>query len=134
MKKLLFSFVLLSVWSGVSAEQIRVSQAASIAEKYLGEAVNVGQNLAPAKMKGLQMSAESPEYYVFNTDGKKGFVIISGDDELTEMVGYSNEGEFRSENAPENLRAWLDGYAAFVRSVRDGESRPAKILLKEKNG
>lgn len=124
MKKLLFSFVLLSVWSGVSAEQISVSQAASIAEKYLGEAVNVGQNLAPAKMKGLQMSAESPEYYVFNTDGKKGFVIISGDDELTELVGYSNEGEFRSENAPENLRAWLDGYAAFVRSVRDRESRP----------
>lgn len=129
MKKLLFSFVLLSVWSGVSAEQISVSQAASIAEKYLGEAVNVGQNLAPAKMKGLQMSAESPEYYVFNTDGKKGFVIISGDDELTELVGYSNEGEFRSENAPENLRAWLDGYAAFVRSVRDGESRPMRASV-----
>lgn len=129
MKKLLFSFVLLSVWSGVSAEQISVSQAASIAEKYLGEAVNVGQNLAPAKMKGLQMSAESPEYYVFNTDGKKGFVIISGDDELTELVGYSNEGEFRSENAPENLRAWLDGYAAFVRSVRDGESRPMRAVV-----
>lgn len=129
MKKLLFSFVLLSVWSGVSAEQISVSQAASIAEKYLGEAVNVGQNLAPAKMKGLQMSAESPEYYVFNTDGKKGFVIISGDDELTELVGYSNEGEFRSENAPENLRAWLDGYVAFVRSVRDGESRPMRASV-----
>ena len=129
MKKLLFSFVLLSIWSGVSAEQISVSQAASIAEKYLGEAVNVGQNLAPAKMKGLQMSAESPEYYVFNTDGKKGFVIISGDDELTELVGYSNEGEFRSENAPENLRAWLDGYAAFVRSVRDGESRPMRASV-----
>lgn len=129
MKKLLFSFVLLSVWSGVSAEQISVSQAASIAEKYLGEAVNVGQNLAPAKMKGLQMSAESPEYYVFNTDGKKGFVIISGDDELTELVGYSNEGEFRSENAPENLRTWLDGYAAFVRSVRDGESRPMRASV-----
>lgn len=129
MKKLLFSFVLLSVWSGVSAEELSVSQAASIAEKYLGEAVNVGQNLAPAKMKGLQMSAESPEYYVFNTDGKKGFVIISGDDELTELVGYSNEGEFRSENAPENLRAWLDGYAAFVRSVRDGESRPMRASV-----
>lgn len=129
MKKLLFSFVLLSVCGSVSAEQISVSQAASIAEKYLGEAVNVGQNLAPAKMKGLQMSAESPEYYVFNTDGKKGFVIISGDDELTELVGYSNEGEFRSENAPENLRAWLDGYAAFVRSVRDGESRPMRASV-----
>lgn len=126
MKKLLFSFVLLSVWSGVSAEQISVSQAASIAEKYLGEAVNVGQNLAPAKMKGLQMSAESPEYYVFNSDGKKGFVIISGDDELTELVGYSNEGEFRSENAPDNLCAWLDGYAAFVRSVRNGEREPMR--------
>lgn len=129
MKKLLFSFVLLSVWSGASAEQISVSQAASIAEKYLGEAVNVGQNLAPAKMKGLQMSAESPEYYVFNTDGNKGFVIISGDDELTELVGYSNEGEFRSENAPENLRAWLDGYAAFVRSVRDGGSKPMRASV-----
>lgn len=129
MKKLLFSFVLLSVCGSVSAEQISVSQAASIAEKYLGEAVNVGQNLGPAKMKGLQMSAESPEYYVFNTDGKKGFVIISGDDELTELVGYSNEGEFRSENAPENLRAWLDGYAAFVRSVRDGSSKPMRTIV-----
>lgn len=129
MKKLLFSFVLLSVCGSVSAEQISVSQAASIAEKYLGEAVNVGQNLGPAKMKGLQMSAESPEYYVFNSDSNKGFVIISGDDELTELVGYSNEGEFRSENAPENLRAWLDGYAAFVRSVRDGESRPMRASV-----
>lgn len=129
MKKLLFSFVLLSVCGSVSAEQISVSQAASIAEKYLGEAVNVGQNLGPAKMKGLQMSAESPEYYVFNSDSNKGFVIISGDDELTELVGYSNEGEFRSENAPENLRAWLDGYAAFVRSVRDGESKPMRASV-----
>lgn len=129
MKKLLFSFVLLSAWGGVSAEQISVSQAASIAEKYLGEAVSVGQNLTPAKIKGLQMSAESPEYYVFNSGSKKGFVIISGDDELTELVGYSSEGEFRSENAPENLRAWLDGYAAYVRSVRNGESKPMRAVV-----
>lgn len=129
MKKVLFSVVLLSVYGGVSAEQISVSQAASIAEKYLGKAVNVGQNLGPAKMKGLEMSEESPEYYVFNSNDNKGFVIISGDDELTELVGYSAEGEFRSENAPENLRAWLDGYAAFVRSVRDGSSKPMRAIV-----
>lgn len=129
MKKVLFSVVLLSVYGGVSAEQISVSQAASIAEKYLGEAVNVGQNLGPAKMKGLEMSEESPEYYVFNSNDNKGFVIISGDDELTELVGYSTEGEFRSENAPENLRTWLDGYAAFVRSVRDGSSKPMRTIV-----
>ena len=50
-------------------------------------------------------------YYVFNADGGSGFVIVSGDDRTVPVLGYSLSGSFSPDSIPENMKAWLQGYA-----------------------
>ena len=53
-------------------------------------------------------SEQAPAFYVFNHEG--GFVIISADDRLPVVLGYSDCGEFDEKRIPENFRWWLDEY------------------------
>ena len=50
---------------------------------------------------------EEPVCYIFNNTEREGFVIISANDEGREILGYSNEGHFREDQMPDNMRWWL---------------------------
>ena len=52
--------------------------------------------------------AEFPHFYVFGTENS--FVIISADDCVQPVLGYSTENPFGTEKMPENLFWWLKGY------------------------
>lgn len=54
-------------------------------------------------------SLETPAYYVYNQN-QTGFVIISGDDRMAPVLGYSFENEFNQSSLPENMRFWLTLY------------------------
>ncbi|MCM1109367.1 MAG: C10 family peptidase [Clostridium sp.] len=51
-----------------------------------------------------------PAFYIYNQDGKA-FVIVSGDDRMPEILGYSEDCPFVTENMPDNVRNWLGYYA-----------------------
>lgn len=55
------------------------------------------------------------EFYIFNNEDDKGFVIIAADDCVTPVLGYSYDNNFAAENLPPNLKGWLDGYAEQIR-------------------
>lgn len=55
------------------------------------------------------------EFYIFNNEDGKGFVIIAADDCVTPILGYSYENNFAAESLPPNLKDWLDGYAEQIR-------------------
>ena len=70
-------------------------------------------------------------YYIFNADNG-GFVIVSGDDRTEEILGYSDKGEFTTEDMPENLRAWLGSYADQIAYLQDHpQARTATKTLDE---
>jgi Zn-finger domain-containing protein len=48
-------------------------------------------------------------YYVFNTNNL-GFIIISGDDVVLPVLGYSDESNFEINGMPIQVRKWLEGY------------------------
>lgn len=48
-------------------------------------------------------------YYVFNIDGG-GFVIVSGDDRASQVLGFSDKGQLDFNNMPDNLKALLNDY------------------------
>lgn len=48
--------------------------------------------------------------YVFNK-GDKGFVVVSADDALSPILGYSDNGAFDYDAAPPQLKWWLGEYA-----------------------
>ena len=61
--------------------------------------------------------ASSEAFYVFNADNGGGYVIVSGDDRTTEILGYSRTGSLDMDRLPENLKWWLDGYARQIKAL-----------------
>ena len=50
--------------------------------------------------------------YIYNVGN--GYVIVSADDRITPVLGYSTEGNFDMQNIPVQLQEWLGQYAAKI--------------------
>lgn len=72
---------------------------------------------AAAQTPSLQAAYDSNYFYVFNIGGDGGFVIVSGDDRTPEILGYSDAGRFDAQNIPDNMRAFLQGYADEIQHM-----------------
>ena len=67
--------------------------------------------------------------YIFNVEGNGGFVIVANDDAVTPILGYGEKGNVDVSNMPDNMRAWLKGYAdeiAWVRTTLTGTETGTK--------
>jgi hypothetical protein len=53
-------------------------------------------------------------FYIFNINSD-GFVIVSGDDIVSPILGYSTNGVFNEEQIPKNTSKWLEGYINQIR-------------------
>lgn len=58
-----------------------------------------------------------PTYYIYNRQGG-GWVIIAADDCVDAVLGYSLDGEFMAEGAPDNLVYWMRNIDDQVVSAR----------------
>lgn len=58
--------------------------------------------------------------YVFNVGEDKGFVVMSGDDDLCTVLGYSFSGTFRSKDMPANIKGWISHYENQIRAYQEG--------------
>lgn len=127
MKKI-SSLVLLTLASGsIYAAQISPMQAYGVASKYASV-------VAPQKRMVRAVSttySDLAPYYIFNASDGKGFVIVSGDDSMTELVGYSKSGYIDTDNMPDALKSCLDNYAQYVALVQDGSVTADKRTLDE---
>lgn len=69
-------------------------------------------------------------FYVFNV-GTTGFVIVAADDNVTPILGYSDEGIFDPDHIPQNVKKWIEEYKTQIRYVIDNEI-PATEEIQEK--
>ena len=72
-------------------------------------------------------AATSEAFYIYNY-GESAFVIISGDDKLKPVLGYSDNGSFITENMPSNLKGWLSLYAAQLSVAKESQSQEVRML------
>ncbi len=61
-------------------------------------------------VKGHRAPAANANYYVFNLGEADGFVVVSGDDRTTPILGYSDTGSINFDDMPDGLRYLLEGY------------------------
>ena len=61
-------------------------------------------------------AAQDPAFYVIARPGG-GFVMVSGNDNVEPVLGFSFENDFRVEGMPGNVRAWMEQYKAYVPST-----------------
>ena len=118
---------MLCAFVGITANAIQITeqQALQVAAKY----ADIDIKSHPQRMKAAGKQQKAAAYYAFNIGDNDGFVIVSGDDSLTELVGYSDSGSFDPDNMPDNMRSWLQAYSGYVASVQAGESKAKRQQL-----
>ncbi len=73
---------------------------------------------------------EEVGFYLFNDEANGRFVIVSGDERQTDILGYSDEGQFDPDDVPCGLETFLAQYSHEYEQLQsDGGAyvRPAKV-------
>ena len=72
------------------------------------------KNAPEANFVNVASQGGYSEFYVFSNMSGKGFVIVSADDRMTPILGYSYENDFVMENMPVHVKSWMDHYAEQI--------------------
>lgn len=126
-------FVALPAWSGPRTFE----QAQKIAET---QATRLGLTVdrkAMARAKAINGVVDGvrkvANYYVFPNGTDKGFTIVSGDDSMPDIVGYSASGTYDESMVPEAMTYFLKEYSNMVEAVKAGDGK-AQRTLEERRG
>lgn len=95
-----------------SAEVRSVEQARSLAygfmeSRVMTKASHINLQLVYDGGDILTRSSLSPACYVFNNESGPGFVIVSGDDAVSPILGFSDSFNFKATGMPSSLRWWF---------------------------
>lgn len=126
-------FVSLMVTVAMMAGPVTRKQAQSVAQTFFlgkGRMMTTTKPVHRAPRRQGKATEDNAYYYVFNSTGEQGFVIVSGDDRTEQVLGYSDSGSFDPNNVPCNLSALLDGYAQQIKYLDDTGYKPAPVRRK----
>lgn len=68
-------------------------------------------------------------YYIFNNGEAAGYVIISGDDRVADILGYADTGRVEIDRMPPSMKYWLDKYATEIKLLSEEGSSTHKTSL-----
>ena len=114
MKRTIILMLTIIMATMAEAERVTPEQALEQARSFIQqrEAAGTRARKAPGTAAPeLTMTTLVSGLYVFNVAENGGFVIVSNDDRTTPILGYSDSGSIDPDNMPDNMRAWLQGYA-----------------------
>jgi hypothetical protein len=121
--KILLSLVIFfSALTNLPAKNINIEQARKVAINFLRQAsllYSTGNHVDKIRLEDPYSYIQGgiPVFYAFNTN--PGFIIISGEDAFTPVIGYSFENKFQLEGAPSNYRGFIQNYIDQIQYIRD---------------
>ena len=123
MKRLFtLSAVLLAALS-MTAEPVDIEKAKQVASSLMdgnAEPVLVSQAVrAESKMRRVNAKTQmTAPYYIFSRGEGKGFVIVSGDDCLPSILGYTESGDYDESQLPPHFFQWLNHYKTIIEDAQ----------------
>ncbi|MBV5314034.1 MAG: C10 family peptidase [Prolixibacteraceae bacterium] len=128
-QKLLLIGLLLIIGTSAFAKQVDENTAQQIGRNFLSAKTNSPQLKAATTLQLVYkassknsnvLASQQPRtlFYVLNA-GTGGFVIVAGDDNVSPILGYSDERTFDPDKIPYNVAKWLEGYKTEIRYVID---------------
>ena len=115
---LLFAFA--SLYTSAMSQEVSVDVAKGRALDFLSlQLVGPRHAKGTASSSDLKLAYTSKSegktcFYVFNVGDGDGFVIAGGDEAAQEILGYSTDGTFDYDQAPDNFRWWLSQYTEQI--------------------
>lgn len=119
--------ILFLVSTFAMANPISQQQALRKAQDFAEKRLRIS-NSGKLRLAHVGKAKEQAGWYAFNLTGKRGFVIVSGNDQTDGILGYADQGEFDYDNMPENMRVWLEQYAQSIEAISEGVLRPARNI------
>ena len=122
MKKIIISALALLAAIAVNANPVGIQKARKVAGLRL--------DVQETALREVPTGQSDPAYYIFNRQGG-GFAIISADDCLTPVLGYSDRGGIDPDRIPENMKFWLGQVSAAATEIREIGYKPLRSTLEE---
>lgn len=66
---------------------------------------------------------EGKAYYLFDNGNNRGFVIVSGDDKLPEVIGYATSGSLSEQEMPVQLKSLLKAFEKQYKEMAGDDAR-----------
>ena len=115
----------------ISEGVAREKAARFMASKKSGSsAARSAQRFGGSATVGVSLTAVDNQeaYYVFNIDSSNGYVIVSGDDRMPDVLGYSYRGSYNRDSIPDNMKSWLQGYVEEYQYLQSHSEAKAASL------
>ena len=128
--------LLCTVVQGAWAEELTKKQALELAKQFVASHISAPNNGNAARSNIRQAAPTINEagqvsgLYVFNVSDDGGFVIVSNDDRTVPILGFGQKGNIYPDNIPDNMRAWLQGYAdqiEWLKTVQGSKVQGSKV-------
>jgi hypothetical protein len=135
MKTKLLSLILLIVTFSLFGKPVDENRAKIVGLNFLHYKTNsnVLKNASELQLTyKVNSTNEQVAFYVFNV-GTIGYVIVAGDDTVTPILGYSDQGNFISENIPSNVKKWLENYKKEIIFIIENDIKATVEINKEWN-
>lgn len=119
---LFFFAVAMTVGCVVHASPVGVTAARQVADQFFTSPTHRLPPHGGHSVTRLAYTAPQDRFFVFDRGAHGGFVIVSGDDRLPQVLGYGAEGDFSSPDLPPAVQYWmeyLDRQIAFLQSHGD---------------
>ena len=134
MKKVLF--ILLILPGMLFAAPVNPNLAQQVAQNFIattGDSICAQQAAQSRRLRRVaKQTTDNPPYYIFNKEDG-GFVIVSGDDCATPILGYSNEGSIDMDNIPIQLEELLNAYALEIQEAVDNNLQATDTVREQWN-
>lgn len=137
LRLLLFLFLLVMFSGAISAKPVDTTAAFTVASRFFAMKYNrTPESLTPTivyaapSLRGENGAGAS--FYVVNFDSE-GFVIVAGDDRVQPILAFSDEGAFVTENMPDHIRFFLDGYTEEIQYMIDNQQNGDEATLQQWN-
>ncbi len=116
MKKLLFTSAMVLLCTFMFANPVTLVDAKDVAVKYYKYIANTNITDYSVANSYTTQRGGVAVYYVF-TFNAGGFVMVSADDAIIPVLGYSDEGTFDVNQIPVNAQNFFDSYATEITKI-----------------
>ena len=128
MKRFLSALVLACITLFVSADPIGPTQALKIASDYLKKDASVShvKTMRRSATRSVAMPDTLAPLYFIDRGDNAGFVIVSGDNCLPEIIGYTESGNYVEEDMPPAFMDMMEGFAQIIEKAQAANA-PARV-------
>lgn len=140
MRKFITTIILITLLPLISySRQITQSEAYQVALEFFNSLDEEDSSqkdyhgsLKHVKAGYTQSNLSTLPFYIFNRNNGNGFVIISGNDCVSKVLGYAEKGNIDNNNIPPQLSVLLNQYSSQISTVSNGSDIDSSWLKENK--